>query len=552
MLMKLQGKLIINALISLLLCLVLVAYIIFQLLGINAKNQNLVPAMLKVSELKANQIQTQQALDVFSFSMTAGNQDAVLGLLGEGKAMIQELNDGLLETDEQLRLMGSIQTKLTALDQGATEAMTALDSSEAKRYSTRVQGIQNDIYMLDEITKERYEQHTINLERDIQQTWQIALGGAALLLVAAMLFNMYTSRKLAKRIRVLKIAAGQIADGDLSQPLPETRGKDELDELNRSFRLMTENIRNIIQSIDTAGKRVDGMAQDIDRGNDTMQAIVQQVSRTTEELSIGSQKIAEDLSETVMVVDKMQQTFGSNLQATSQSAIHGNEVLSTVQEGHIAIEEQLRLAEVNRAAMAEVEQTVLELEESAARITTMTGYVSEIAKQTTLLSLNASIEAARAGEAGRGFAVVAGEVNKLAEQSAQSVQHIYAAVSEITSAMDKVKGSVTQSMQLFAEQEKATGQTRNSFSAIRDSVEQISTGINQLAEDMQQSSQLSTQVQQAIENISAITQQSAASSEEITASTTEQQRSFEEASIKVKSLRDISEEMHQELQRFRL
>lgn len=550
--MKLQGKLIINALISLLLCLVLVAYIIFQLLGINAKNQNLVPAMLKVSELKANQIQTQQALDVFSFSMTAGNQNAVRSLLDEGKTMIQELSEGLLETDEQLRLMGSIQTKLTALDQGATEAMQALDSSEAKRYSTRVQGIQNDIYMLDEITKERYDQYTINLEQDIQQTWQIALGGAVLLLIAAMLFNMYTSRKLAKRIGVLKNAAGQIAAGDLTQQLPETRGKDELDELNRSFRLMTENIRNIIQSIDTAGKRVDGMAQDIDRGNDTMQAIVQQVSRTTEELSIGSQKIAEDLSETVIVVDKMQHTFGSNLHATSQSAIHGSEVMSTVEEGHTAIEEQLRLAEMNRIAMAEVEQTVQELEESAARITTMTGYVSEIAKQTTLLSLNASIEAARAGEAGRGFAVVAGEVNKLAEQSAQSVQHIYAAVGEITSAMDKVKGSVMQSIQLFAEQEKATGQTRDSFSAIRDSVEQISTGINQLAEDMQLSSQLSTQVQQAIENISAITQQSAASSEEITASTTEQQRSFEEASIKVKSLRDISEEMHQELQRFRL
>ncbi|WP_416292514.1 methyl-accepting chemotaxis protein [Paenibacillus illinoisensis] len=550
--MKLQGKLIINALISLLLCLVLVAYIIFQLLGINAKNQNLVPAMLKVSELKANQIQTQQALDVFSFSMTAGNQNAVRSLLDEGKTMIQELTEGLLETDEQLRLMGSIQTKLTALDQGATEAMQALDSSEAKRYSTRVQGIQNDIYMLDEITKERYDQYTITLEQDIQQTWQIALGGAVLLLVAAMLFNMYTSRKLAKRIGVLKIAAGQIAAGDLTQQLPETRGKDELDELNRSFRLMTENICNIIQSIDTAGKRVDGMAQEIDRGNDTMQAIVQQVSRTTEELSIGSQKIAEDLSETVMVVDKMQHTFGSNLHATSQSAIHGNEVMITVEEGHTAIEEQLRLAERNRIAMAEVEQTVLELEESAARITTMTGYVSEIAKQTTLLSLNASIEAARAGEAGRGFAVVAGEVNKLAEQSAQSVQHIYAAVGEITSAMDKVKGSVMQSIQLFAEQEKATGQTRDSFSAIRDSVEQISTGINQLAADMQLSSQLSTQVQQAIENISAITQQSAASSEEITASTTEQQRSFEEASIKVKSLRDISEEMHQELQRFRL
>lgn len=550
--MKLQGKLILNALISLLLSLVLVAYIIMQLLGMNAKNQNLVPAMLKVSELNANQIQTQQALDVYSFSMTAGNQDAVLRLLDEGQTMIQDLTDGLLETDQQLQLIQSIETKLQVLNQGATEAMSAMNSAEAKRYSTRVRGIQNDIYSLDEMTRDRYDQYTVDLEHDIQQTWQTALVGAIVLLVAVMLFNMYTSRQIAKRIRTLKDAAGQIADGDLTGQLPEARGKDELDDLSRSFGIMTHNIRGIIQSIGEAGHRVDRMAQDIDRGNDTAQAIVQQVSRTTEELSIGSQKIAEDLSETVMVVDKMQSTFNSNLEATSQSVIDGREVLTTVEEGNKAVAEQLRLAEVNRMAMSEVEQTVRELEESAVRITTMTAYVSEIAKQTTMLSLNASIEAARAGEAGRGFAVVAGEVNKLAEQSAQSVKHIYAAVGEITTSMDKVKNSVAQSMQLFGEQEQATGQTRESFSAIRESVERISTGIHQLAEDMQHSNELSTQVQQAIENISAITEQSAASSEEITASTSEQQRSFADASIKVKSLRDISAEMHQELLRFRL
>ncbi|MBY0206235.1 methyl-accepting chemotaxis protein [Paenibacillus cucumis (ex Kampfer et al. 2016)] len=550
--MKLQGKLIVNALISLLLCLALVAYIIMELLSMNAKNQNLVPAMLKVSELNSNQIQTQQALDVYSFSMTAGNQEAVLLLLKEGQAMIKELKGGLLETDQELQLIQTVRTKLQALDQGATQAMSSMDSAEAKRYSARVRGIQNDIYSLNEITRGRYTQYTLDLESDIQQTWQIALGGAVLLFIAVMLFNMYTSRQIAKRIRLIKDAAGHIASGDLSQTLPEPRGKDELDDLSRSFGQMTNNIRGIIQSIDTAGQRVDQMAQDIDRGNDTVQAIVQQVSRTTEELSVGSQKIAEDLSETVIVVDKMQSTFNHNLEATAQSAKDGRDVLTTVEEGNRAIEEQLRLAEVNRHAMSEVEQTVLELEESAARITTMTGYVSEIAKQTTMLSLNASIEAARAGEAGRGFAVVAGEVNKLAEQSAQSVKHIYAAVNEITASMEKVKSSVVQSMQLFGEQEHATGQTQQSFSAIRESAERISEGIQQLAEDMSQSSKLSSQVQQAIENISAITEQSAASSEEITASTAEQQRSFSEASIKVKSLRDISAEMHQELQRFRL
>jgi len=294
------------------------------------------------------------------------------------------------------------------------------------------------------------------------------------------------------------------------------------------------------------------MAKEIDRNNDTMQEVVLQVARATDEMAIGSQKIAEDASTTVTLVDVMYEKFEMNLAKTAQSSAYGEEARMAIELGGQAMIEQLRVVADSRKAMSIIEQTVQELEANAAQITQMTKMVAEIANQTNLLSLNASIEAARAGEAGKGFAVVAGEVKKLAEQSVTAVKHIHTAVGCITTAMDKVKASVGQSMLLFHDQEAAAASSGQSFEDVNFKVQQISSHLTALTSEMQSAQDLCIHVQQAITSISAITEQSAAGSEEITASTVEQKRSFDAASDKVKVLRQIAEEMQQELQRFRL
>lgn len=80
-------------------------------------------------------------------------------------------------------------------------------------------------------------------------------------------------------------------------------------------------------------------------------------------------------------------------------------------------------------------QNAIEETKVISQIVEVSQAISEIAGQTSLLSLNASIEAARAGEAGKGFAVVAEEIKKLSETTENEIDKVNALT-------DKVMGSV--------------------------------------------------------------------------------------------------------------
>jgi methyl-accepting chemotaxis protein len=83
--------------------------------------------------------------------------------------------------------------------------------------------------------------------------------------------------------------------------------------------------------------------------------------------------------------------------------------------------------------------------------------ISEVARHTNILSINAAIEAARAGESGRGFAVVAGEVRRLANQTSEAAVEIGQRILAVTEGIDQEMNLATRE----AEHRKSTRSMRS-------------------------------------------------------------------------------------------
>ncbi|RAO99476.1 hypothetical protein PW5551_03020 [Petrotoga sp. 9PW.55.5.1] len=102
--------------------------------------------------------------------------------------------------------------------------------------------------------------------------------------------------------------------------------------------------------------------------------------------------------------------------------------------------------------------------DSFKEINELTGTIKNIARQTNILSINASIEAARAGESGRGFSVVAEEIKKLS--------------AETNNASGKISKKVETLSKQITEVQEIINNLENIFVTITDSIETSLSTLN--------------------------------------------------------------------------
>lgn len=124
-----------------------------------------------------------------------------------------------------------------------------------------------------------------------------------------------------------------------------------------------------------------------------------------------------------------------------------------------------------------VSQMVFSLQESTKKINSVAKTISEFARQTNMLSLNAAIEAARAGEAGRGFAVVAQEIRKLSDGVAFSTKDIAHSIERINENTQEITDNMKVLHNKFIKQKDDVNNTENTFTEVLQSIKLLNNEI---------------------------------------------------------------------------
>ena len=136
-------------------------------------------------------------------------------------------------------------------------------------------------------------------------------------------------------------------------------------------------------------------------------------------------------------------------------------------------------------------QSVLVMSE---KIENMLKVISNIAKQTNLLSLNAAIEAARAGEHGRGFTIVADEVKKLADHTSKLTKEIGDLVFNIKDSIESAVSTADIGLSLSVE-------SKDKAMTAKESMIKLISSIKNIAEKTEQIARINEEQKLAAENV---------------------------------------------------
>ncbi|MFD3448111.1 methyl-accepting chemotaxis protein [Microbacteriaceae bacterium 4G12] len=357
---------------------------------------------------------------------------------------------------------------------------------------------------------------------------------------------------IVKPLRKLEEAVHKAAAGDIGQDVPLPQTDDEIRSLSIAFNSMLENLRTMVQNIDTTFMDTNLHVQQIRSQTSEAAAQAKGVSATIDEISCGAGQTATSIQEIVFTINQTITLASHVEEKAKQSEQLSSQMVQALEQSTQVfvslIEGIQQLARENEQSMNNVQQ----LEEHTKKMESIISFVSEIATQTNLLALNASIEAARAGEHGRGFAVVAEEVRKLADESANSTQSISGLLHSMQAEVNHVVNHMKEQVKTAKEEAKRGEETELILHEMNTSIMQVANAIKRIGEYMSQQMEHIQSTGAQTKEVAAIAEEASAGAQEVSRVTRKQTENITSIDESAQNLEIRARELKSTIEQFTL
>ncbi len=258
----------------------------------------------------------------------------------------------------------------------------------------------------------------------IQTSTRTAILVTVIILALLTLLSVFILRGVTGALTEMTDMARSVAAGDLSRPVMDRNGENEIAQLSGSIDQMANALRDQVGAIKEA------VAQVMETSSE--------VTSATAQLSSAASEQASSIAETTATIEEMKQSGQVAKQSAGAIVESSEESMNVSQEGLGAVEESAAEIDRIRAQSEQIAAGIEDLRGQVSEVGEIIAMVNQVAEQSNLLAVNASIEAAKAGESGLGFAVVAQEVKNLASQSKQATSQVGKTLNNIQTAIEGV------------------------------------------------------------------------------------------------------------------
>ena len=261
-------------------------------------------------------------------------------------------------------------------------------------------------------------------------------------------------------------------------------------------------------------------------------------ARNSQSTSEHMKIMGENITETSGEVDMLD----NNAASMQQSSEKASETL-----------EKLRIINTDvERIINDVKEQTIRTNNSVQKIQDATSFISSIAEETNLLSLNASIEAARAGESGRGFAVVAEQIKKLAEQSNTSSQEIDDTARILMEDSTKAVELMKQMQDIMVSQSASMEETQAVVAGVLAEIESSMKSIELIKTSTHKLEASRNKVVSAVDELSEIAQNNVEGTKKTHQETEEVADTFRQVSDSAEKLREIAGQLADSIDYFKI